>query len=167
MRSCSSEFNLWMSFSVEILCFFMNHRIKINRSTCLAYIVCILHGFMQLTSCSVLQCALRAVSSLSLPVPRSSMLGQYSMIPIYGVVRGVQNVTLGKMADLSAMTQSLPEKSRTGAQVRFQVRCSFNPDRKNFTIYSGHSSLNTPKCLLSGFTATACISLCLKSWLAI
>lgn len=49
----------------------------------------------------------------------------------------------GEDGCLSQMTESLLGKSRT----RSQVQCSFNPEIKNFTIYSGHSFLNTPSYL--------------------
>lgn len=165
MRSCSSEFNLWMPFSVEILVFYessdqnlQEHMFSIRyRYPPWFYAAYIMQRFIVLSHGSVFF------------EPPSAPVQYVGSVFDDSYLRGGwrEDVTLGKMAGLSAMTQSLPEKSRTRTQVRVQVQCSFNPDRKNFTIYSGHSFLNTARCLLSGFIAIASISLCLKSWLAI
>ena len=125
MRSCSSEFNLWIPFSVEVLAF-MSHQTQVCIDSVMSSSVVLCHlsyvACFQSLSCL---CFLWA-SEWHCPVFWTGII----WFPFYRW----KDWSLRKTGDLSEVTCSLPMTFRT----RSQVQCSFNPCRKNLAIYFEH-----------------------------
>ena len=124
-RSCRSEFNLWIPFSVEILAF-MSHQTQVYIDSVMSssMLLCNLSYVAYFQSLSCL-CFLWAWQ-WHCPVCWTGII----WFPFYRW----KDWSLRKIGDLSGVPCLLPMKFRT----RSQVQCAFNPCRKNLAIYFGH-----------------------------